>query len=83
MHQRGDLIECDGLLAAVLALPGEPMPMADGKETVPDDHLAVWFGDPGARRISQGGKGGHAAVIHTVPAELCRPPSNTTALCEH
>jgi hypothetical protein len=83
MHRRGDLIEFDGLLAAVLAVAGDPFPLSMADDFVPDDHLAVWFGDPSARRISEGGPGGHVAVIHIVPAEVCRPPSNLTGVCEH
>jgi hypothetical protein len=76
----GELIEFDGLLAAVVATAGEPMPYTQGAEIVPEGHIALWFGDPGAKRISQGGTGGHAAVIHTVPTELCRPTSASVAI---
>ena len=52
MHKwkRGDLVELDGLLAVVVGVEGDP--------DVPEDHLAVWFGDPRGECKSQGGRGG-------------------------
>jgi hypothetical protein len=63
--QRGQLVELDGLLAVVVASDAEPW--------VPEDHVALWFGEPHARRKSEGGKGGLQPEVWTVPAEYCTP----------
>jgi hypothetical protein len=39
---RGDLVEVDGTPCVVVALAGEPV----GPEHVPEDHVALWFGNP-------------------------------------
>ena len=46
MHKwkRGDLVELDGLLAVVVGVEGDP--------DIPEDHVAVWFGDPRCERKS-------------------------------
>jgi hypothetical protein len=59
--KHGDLVELDGLLAVVVGVEGDP--------NVPEDHVAVWFGDPQCERKSQGGTGGKRPEIWTVPAE--------------
>ena len=59
--KRGDLVEMDGLLAVVVGVEGDPK--------VPEDHVAVWFGDPRCVRKSEGGSGGRPPEIWTVPAE--------------
>ena len=59
--QRGDLVELDGVLAVVTSIAGDP--------GVPDDHIAVWFGDPRCKRKSEGGTGGASPEIWTVPEE--------------
>jgi hypothetical protein len=76
MHYRGDLIEIDGLLAVVVAVAGEDIQTDDGMACVPEDHLALWFGDPAAKRISQGGTGDHVPEVWTVPADYCRAAMN-------
>lgn len=58
--RRGDLVEIDGLLAVVVGVAGEP--------DVPEDHVAVWFGDPRCVRKSLGGSGGKRPELWTVPA---------------
>lgn len=63
--RRGDLVELDGLLAVVVGTS------ADG--WVPEDHVALWFGDPPCVRRSQGGSGGMRPEVWTVPADLCTP----------
>jgi hypothetical protein len=65
MFQNGDFVELDGLLAVVVGLGGET--------GVPEGHVALWFGEPQGRRISDGGAGGLVPVVWTVPAEHCRP----------
>ena len=42
----GMLVELDGLLAVLVALPGD--------EGVPDDHVAAWFGQARGERKSCG-----------------------------
>ena len=59
--KRGDLVELDGLLAVVVGVEGDL--------NVPQDHVAVWFGDPRCERKSEGGTGGKQPEIWTVPAE--------------
>ena len=61
--KRGDLVELDGLLAAVVGT------FEDGG--APEDHLALWFGDPQCTRISQGGAGGQRPEVFTVPSDVC------------
>jgi hypothetical protein len=59
---RGDLVELDGLLAVVVGIEGDP--------DVPEEHIAVWFGDPRCIRKSKGGSGGQQPELWTVPVEL-------------
>ena len=61
--RRGDLVELDGLLAVVTGIEGDP--------DVPEEHVALWFGEPRCKRKSEGGKGGQRPEIWTVPAEYC------------
>lgn len=56
---RGDFVELDGLLGVVVGVEGEA--------SVPDDHLAVWFGTPQTTRISEGGTGRHRPEVWTAP----------------
>ena len=60
MWKRGDLVELDGLLAVVVGVEGDV--------NVPEDHIAVWFGDPRCEPKSLGGMGGKQPEIWTVPA---------------
>jgi hypothetical protein len=66
--KRGDFIEHDGLIAVVVGT-GE-----DGG--APEDHLALWYGEPRCIRISQGGVGGQHPEVWTVPAEYCAPAAS-------
>jgi len=59
--RRGDLVELDGLLAVVVGVAGDL--------GVPEDYIAVWFGDPRCVRRSQGGSGSCRPEVWTVPAE--------------
>jgi hypothetical protein len=63
MFQRGDFVELDGLLAVVVGTD------ADGR--APEDHVALWFGDPRGERVSKGGAGGLRPEVWTVPSEYC------------
>ena len=65
MFQNGDFVEIDGLLAVVVGLAGE--------QDVPEGHVALWFGEPQGRRLSEGGPGGLVPVVWTVPVDYCRP----------
>lgn len=58
---RGDLVELDGLLGAVVGAECDP--------EVPGDHIAVWFGEPWCERKSRGGAAGNQPEVWTVPAE--------------
>ena len=58
--KRGDLVKVNGKLAAVVGVPGD--------RDVPDDHVALWYGDEHADK--QGTQ--HAvAVAWTVPIAYC------------
>jgi hypothetical protein len=63
--ERGEMVEFDGLLAAVVGTSADPW--------VPDDHVALWFGDAQGVRASQGGAVGRRPEVWTVPAEYCAP----------
>jgi hypothetical protein len=63
LWKRGDIVELDGLLAVVVGVNGDP--------NVPEDHVALWFGDPRTKRKSEGGPGGLRPEIWTVPEEYC------------
>ncbi|MGC4016217.1 MAG: hypothetical protein QM755_17100 [Luteolibacter sp.] len=65
---KGQFVEYDGLLAVVVRTP------EDGN--VPEDHLALWFGEPDTIRLSQGGEGGRTPQVWTVPAGHCLPVSH-------
>jgi hypothetical protein len=62
---RGAFVELDGLLAVVVGLPGD--------DNVPDEHAALWFGDPPTTRRSEGGSGGARPEVWTVPLGLLDP----------
>ncbi len=59
--KRGDFVELNGLLAVVVGIEGDP--------GLPEDHSAVWFGDPKCLRTSEGGTGGARSEVWTVPTE--------------
>lgn len=61
MWKRGDIVETDGVLGVVVGVEGDP--------DVPEDHVAVWFGDPRCERKSEGGTGGKRPEVWTVPVE--------------
>jgi hypothetical protein len=63
--RHGDLVEFDGILAAVVGVAGDP--------GVPEEHVALWFGEPRGERRSRGGAGGLRPVVLTVPDEYCQP----------
>jgi hypothetical protein len=63
--RRGDLVELDGLLAVIVGLQDEP--------GVPEDHVALWLGEPQGERLSRGGSGGLRPVVYTVPTDYICP----------
>jgi hypothetical protein len=65
MFHIGAFVEFDGLLAVVVGLSGE--------KDVPEDHLAIWFGEPQGKRKSEGGEGDFVPIVWTVPVEYCLP----------
>ncbi|AGA28294.1 hypothetical protein Sinac_4079 [Singulisphaera acidiphila DSM 18658] len=81
LHRRGDIVELDGLLGVIVAVPGEIVETTLGTDRVPETHVALWFGDSGGKRISEGGIGGQVPEIWTVPIELCLRASKP--LCRH
>ena len=66
--KRGNIVEFDGLLVVVVGTH------EDGG--APEEHLALWFGDPKNTRISEGGTGGHHPEIWTVPSAYCTMASS-------
>jgi hypothetical protein len=66
----GDLVELDGLIGVVVFVFGDP--------DVPEEHIAVWFGDPKCTRISKGGTGGLHPELWTVPADLLKRAATPT-----
>ena len=66
MFQRGDFVESDGLLAVVVATEGDEVDTVEGTDKVPEGHVAVWFGDPQAKRISEGGSGDSTPEVWTL-----------------
>jgi hypothetical protein len=63
MFKSGDFVEFDGLLAVVVGTFESGL--------APENHLALWFGEPCAIRKSEGGSGGLTPQIWTVPLESC------------
>ena len=61
----GDIVEMDGLLAVVVGIPE--------LDDTPEGHVKVWFGDPHALRISEGGQGGRTPETWTVPVDYFTP----------
>lgn len=70
----GDFVEYDGLPAVLVGLEG------DVRYQVPEDHVALWFGEPQVERPSKGGPGGVSPLVYTVPIEYCDPGIKATAI---
>jgi hypothetical protein len=58
MFNRGDLVEIEGRIAVVVGTA------QDGG--APEDHIAVWFGDP---KTARGDKGSVTPEVWTIPEE--------------
>lgn len=65
MIEVGTFVEVGGVLAVVVGL--------SGMNGVPDDHLAIWFGEPQGKPKSEGGEGNLVPLVWTVPTEYCLP----------
>ena len=61
----GQLVELNGRLAVVVG--------TDADAWVPDDHVALWFGETGAISVSPEQSGRLRPEVWTVPAECCTP----------
>jgi hypothetical protein len=61
----GQLVELNGRLAVVVG--------TDADAWVPEDHVALWFGEPGAIIVSQDQTGRLRPEVWTVPTEYCTP----------
>ena len=72
LFERGDIVEFDGLLAVVVGTTAD--------DNTPEDHLALWFGDPRGKRLSEGGYGGLQPEVWTVPSESCQPAAASIVL---
>ena len=62
--KKGDLVTFDGLLAVIVG--------TETDDSVPQDHVALWYGGPETKRLSEGGETGIAPEIWTVPSEYCK-----------
>ena len=60
---KGDFVEVGGLLAVVVGVEGD--------ENVPEEHVALWFGEPPSIRRSEGGAGNIIPEVWTVPVDVC------------
>lgn len=61
----GQLVELNGRLAVVVG--------TDTDAWVPEGHVALWFGEPGAISVSQNQMDRLRPEVWTVPAEYCTP----------
>lgn len=63
----GQFVLLDGLPAVVVGLP-------NGAGTgAPDEHVALWFGEPRVQRLSQGDPGTAVPEVWIVPLDQCQP----------
>ena len=62
--KRGDLVILNGLLAVVVGIAGDT--------NVPEDHIAIWYGEPQDQRVSEEGSSEERPKVYTVPAAYCR-----------
>jgi hypothetical protein len=74
--QRGDLVELNGLPCVIIALAGEFI----GDEEIPEEHVALWYGDNEAKPTWEGGRKGVKTEVWTVPLEYVEPGQVPTVL---
>ena len=63
----GDILLMDGLPCVVVGLSGQSL--NDYEIPVPEDHIAVWFGDSKAKRKSEGGLACLSTDVWTIPED--------------
>ena len=69
MFKPGDIVEIDGQLAVVVGT---------GKQgSAPEDHLAVWFGEP---KTVRGQPGGTTPKVWTIPEEYFTKAKNPAVM---
>ena len=66
--QIGDFVELNGSLGFVVGVSTDEV-----VSTVPEDHVAVWFGPEQQRPISKVATGKTIPEVWIVPAEYCMP----------
>jgi hypothetical protein len=67
--KRGDLVELNGLPCVIVGLAGEYF----GEEEVPEEHVAVWYGDIKPKPTWEGGLGNVQTEVYTVPIDCLEP----------
>jgi hypothetical protein len=65
LFKLGEILEFDGLPCVVVGLSGDTI----DDDKVPEEHIAIWFGDSNAKRKSEGGEGGIRTEVWTIPEE--------------
>lgn len=60
---KGDFVELDGLTAVIIATCCD----AD----IPEEHVAIWFGDPSASRKSEKNYSRISPEVWIVPIDVC------------
>jgi len=60
---KGDFVRIDGINAVVVA--------TEEDESIPAEHIAVFFGSELAKRESEGGEGNRNPLVWIVPTDLC------------
>jgi len=62
-YRKGEFVQFDGMPAVVVGI--------DSDDDVPEEHVTLWFGEPKATRVSEGGSGSVQAEVWTVPEYYC------------
>ncbi|MBV9849892.1 MAG: hypothetical protein JO250_09490 [Armatimonadetes bacterium] len=65
LWRRGDFVELNGRVAVVVGVEGDP--------DVPEEHVALWFGEASDQRATGEDPAAGPPQVWTVPAEYCRP----------
>ena len=74
--RRGDLVQLNGQPCVIVALAGEFI----GDEEVPEEHVALWYGDAEAKPTWEGGATNVPTEVWTVPLEYVEPGPVPTVL---
>ena len=67
--KKGDLVELNGLPCVIVGMAGECF----GDEEVPEEHVALWYGDTEPKPTWEGGTGKVKTVVFTVPIDCLEP----------